>query len=127
MKTSTTIYGRIARVLSIACFLFVSMFALDAFEDGRPFLQNLADFTMHMIPSLILLAIIILSWKKELVGGILIVLIGLLTAIPIFRMNYLRTDSLAIAIQVIALINLPVVLAGSLYIISHYKKKQNTA
>ena len=125
MKSKTTIYGQIARFISLACFLFISMFSLDAFEDGRPFLENLADFAMHMIPSFVLLLIIILSWKNELVGGVLIVIIGITTAIPIFRLNYFRTDSLTVAFQVIALINLPVVIAGSLFIISHYKLKPN--
>ena len=123
MKTNTTVYGRIARFLSIACLLFISMFALDSFEEGRPFLTNLLAFGMHMIPSIILLVIIILSWKKELVGGIIIAAVGLLTAFPIFRMNYLRTDSLAVAFQVIALINLPVVITGAFFIVSHYKLK----
>jgi hypothetical protein len=64
---------KIALVLSIAFILFISLFALDVFEQERWFLA----LVMHLIPSYILIIITIVSWKKELIGGILWLVTGI--------------------------------------------------
>ena len=57
------------RVLGILVCLFLSMFALDAFEGGKTFLQGLRDFLIHLSPMLILLGVVVLSWRWEWIGG----------------------------------------------------------
>ena len=59
------------RILAILATLSISMFALDAFEPGLTLWQQLAAFFMHMIPSFVLLLILLLAWKREMLGGIL--------------------------------------------------------
>jgi hypothetical protein len=49
---------------------FLAMFALDAFGEGKPFIQALAEFAIHLVPALLLLAIVAMSWRWEWVGGI---------------------------------------------------------
>jgi hypothetical protein len=65
----------IPRVLGIGLALFLSVFALDAFGPDKTFVQSLPGFVVHLTPALIVLALVLLSWRWELVGGI--ALIGL--------------------------------------------------
>ncbi len=60
------------RVLAVLFIAFVSLFALDAFEQA----QWLMALIMHLIPSFILIAITIVAWKRELIGGLLFILVG---------------------------------------------------
>jgi CHASE2 domain-containing sensor protein len=58
------------RILGILVCLFLSLFALDAFGDGKTFVQALPDFARHVAPMLALLAVVGVSWRWEWVGGI---------------------------------------------------------
>jgi hypothetical protein len=42
--------------------IFLSLFALDAFTEGKPLLQAVSDFVIHLAPSALLLAIVAASW-----------------------------------------------------------------
>lgn len=66
------------RILSIIFIAFLSLFSLDVFDMGLGFWQTLAGLFMHNIPMLILLAVLIISWKREIVGGVVFILAGLL-------------------------------------------------
>jgi hypothetical protein len=54
------------------------MFSLDVFENGLSIGQTLIALFMHNVPALILLTVLIISWKREIVGGIVFILAGLL-------------------------------------------------
>ena len=58
------------RVLGILMAAFLGMFALDAFGEGKLLIQALADFAIHLVPAIMLLAIVATSWRWEWVGGI---------------------------------------------------------
>lgn len=53
------------RVLAILFIAFISLFALDAFDQPQWFLALI----MHLIPSFVLVAVTVITWKNELVGG----------------------------------------------------------
>jgi len=74
------------RILGILVCVFVSLFALDAF-DGKRVAQALPDFAIHVAPVLVLLAIIAVSWRHEWVGGI--VFTGLAIAYGFFARDHL--------------------------------------
>ena len=63
----------IPRILIITYILFLSLFALDT-EFGLGLL-------MHLIPSFVLLAILIFTWKKQKLAGILFIVAGIGTII----------------------------------------------
>jgi hypothetical protein len=50
--------------------LFIGMFALDAFSEGKPFVQALPDFLIHLIPAFILLALVGASFRWQWIGGV---------------------------------------------------------
>ena len=58
------------RVLGVLVCLFLSLFALDAFSGGKPFLQATPAFLVHVAPMAVLLGVVALSWRWEWVGGL---------------------------------------------------------
>jgi hypothetical protein len=50
--------------------VFIGLFALDAFSEGKPFLDALLDFLIHLIPALGLLTLVALSWRREWIGAL---------------------------------------------------------
>lgn len=69
------------RVLSIVFIIFLTLMSLDVFEEGKTIWEIIVGLFMHNIPSLILLIILIISWKYEIVGGIVFILVGLIYVI----------------------------------------------
>jgi len=54
------------RILCILAILFISLFALDSFDPELSLYKQLSGFLMHMIPSFILVALLIVAWKKRI-------------------------------------------------------------
>ncbi|MDD4290579.1 MAG: hypothetical protein PHH83_04930 [Patescibacteria group bacterium] len=65
------------RILSIVFICFLALFSLDIFERGLGFWKIVIGLFIHNIPSLILLIILIISWKREIVGGVVFILAGI--------------------------------------------------
>ena len=57
------------RILSIVLVLFLSLFALDAFDSDRPVLQRLIAFAIHLKPSLVLAITAAAAWRFPRFGG----------------------------------------------------------
>lgn len=57
------------RILLLAYAGFISLFALDAFQHGHGWLENLRDFAIHLIPVFVLLTILALAWWRAWVGA----------------------------------------------------------
>jgi hypothetical protein len=55
----------------IVFILFLTMFSLDVFEMEGTLLEKLGGFVMHSIPSLVLVAVLLVSWRNPFVGGVL--------------------------------------------------------
>ena len=66
------------RILSIIFIAFLALMSLDVFGAGAGFWETLAGFLIHNIPVFVLIAVLVISWKRELVGGIIFILAGLL-------------------------------------------------
>jgi len=68
-KTSVRMLHWLPRILGIMVILFISIFALDAFEPERTLWQQLGTLLIHLVPSFILLGILLIAWKWEFIGG----------------------------------------------------------
>jgi hypothetical protein len=124
MKKSMKLLYWSPRILAIVAILFISIFALDAFEPGRPFSEQLVAFLIHLVPSFILLAILLLAWKRELAGGILFALIGLATTPWVFMHNYRMNHSIWMSLLIILMITIPFVVVGGLFIWDHFRRRR---
>ena len=107
MKNSSKIFYWLPRIIAILGILFISMFASDAFSSEERFIVQLGDFIMHLIPSFILLIILIISWKRELLGGIIFMIIGLGMSPFVYNLNYNMNHSFWKSIGVIMMITIP--------------------
>ena len=113
------------RILSILAISFISIFALDAFQPDMTLWEQLRDFLMHLVPSFILLAILLVAWKWELIGGIIFVAIGLVLTPLIYIHNYNMNGSVWMSLGIIMLITFPFILMGVLFLLDYkINKKQ---
>lgn len=74
------------RALAIALALFLSVFALDVFEEGLSGGQILVGLFVHLIPSLAILAVLAIAWRLERTGAFLYLVLALFS-LWFFRAN----------------------------------------
>jgi hypothetical protein len=87
------------RALAIAYIAFISLFALDVFQEGRGFWEIFFRLTMHLIPIFVLIAALLLAWRWEWVGTTLYAGAGMLYVTwvlkrpisPAVRLNWILT------------------------------------
>jgi len=60
------------RALCMAYALFLAVFSLDVFSEGLGFGRTLLALAMHLIPSAIVVAILVIAWRWEWVGTVLL-------------------------------------------------------
>ncbi len=124
MKTSIKVFHWLPRIICIIAILFISMFAADAFGPEKTIWQQLGDFLMHLIPSFILIALLIVAWRWEYIGGIIFIVLALGLSPFVFMLNYSRNHSEGMSLWIILTITFPFVVVGILFIISHFMKKK---
>ena len=125
MKNSISVLHWVPRILCILAILFISMFSLDSFSPGLTIWQQLGAFFIHLIPSFILVALLIVAWKWEYIGGIIFIVIGLGFSPIIFIHNHNMNHSVWMSLGIILTITIPFVIVGVLFIVGHFKKKKN--
>ncbi len=125
MKSSLHIIHWAPRILCILAILFVSMFALDSFDPRFTLLQQLEAFAIHLIPTYILIIFLVVSWKWELIGGLMLIILALGFTPFIYIHNYQMNHSVWMSLSIILLINFPFVLTGGLFVLSDFLKKKN--
>ena len=81
----------IPRVLCIVFILFTSLFALDVFSESKGIGQIILDLLMHLIPTFVLTIVLILTWRREWIGGILFISMGFLYIINMWGQFPLAT------------------------------------
>ncbi len=96
----------IARILSILLILFFLIMSFD-----EPIFS--LGFLMHNIPTIIILILAIIAWKKEMISGIIYILLGLFT-IYFFKIREVIQGLIVTA---------PFIVIGILYLMSSSDKK----
>ncbi|MFW5985759.1 MAG: DUF7670 domain-containing protein [Halanaerobiales bacterium] len=102
------------RIISILFIIFISLFALDAFQGDASVMEKIVGFIIHLIPSFLLVVILIVSWKKYLLGGWLYIALAIVSIV--FFHTYRHVMSFLV-------ISLPLLTVGATYIWSG--KRQN--
>lgn len=97
------------RVLGILFALFISLFALDVFSEGYGFGETVIALVMHLVPTMIIVVLLIIAWKREVIGGLLFI------AIALFYILTSRGQSW--------IISGPVLLIGALFILGGFVKR----
>ncbi len=107
------------RILSIIFILFLALMSLDVFSPELSFWQTLGALFIHNIPALVLLIVLLISWKYEIVGGSTFILAGLLYIIILIRKPF-EWYMLSWSIQISGV----AFLIGILFLIGWFKKKK---
>ena len=110
------------RILSILFICFLALFSLDVFESASTPAQIVLGLVMHNLPVFALLAVLLIAWKYEIVGGIGFILAGVLY-ISVILTNVTKTGFewyyLAWAAQISGI----AFLIGILFLVGWKKKK----
>ncbi|MCX6083398.1 MAG: hypothetical protein NT102_00315, partial [Caldiserica bacterium] len=100
----------------IVFILFLTMFSLDVFEMEGTLLEQLGGFVMHSIPSLILVAVLLVTWRTPLLTGILA-----LASAAVFALHWRIRGIVALATMI-----LPLVVVGILFVAAHFASRKRT-
>jgi hypothetical protein len=111
------------RILSIMFLLFLAVFSLDIFDMNLDFWGTILGLFMHNIPVFILAAVLWISWKHEIVGGIAFILAGMLYVASILARILMNTPHQWIILSWTMIIAGPAFLIGILFIINWIRKK----
>jgi len=65
------------RILVLLFAAFLSLFALDVFDEGYGFWSTILALIMHLIPALVVLVVLAVAWRWEAVGGALLVILAI--------------------------------------------------
>jgi hypothetical protein len=108
MRTSTILEWS-PRVLLVAFALFISVFALDVFDTHLGLWRTAVALFMHLLPTLLLLLVVALAWRRSWLGGL--ACLGLAVV-------YAATTGRRFPWSVVALISGPLLLTALLYLAS---------
>ena len=107
------------RILSIIFISFLALMSLDVFSSESSFWQTIGALFMHNIPALVLLVVLLISWKYEIVGGIAFILAGLVYIVVLMR-NPFEWYMLSWAIQISGI----AFFIGIMFLINWFKKRK---
>lgn len=109
------------RILGVVFICFLTLFSLDVFGEDLNFWQSILAFFIHSIPSIILAIILIISWKREIVGGIVFTLAGIAYVImTIVNANVPWYIVISWSLTIAG----PAFLIGILFFVNWFKKKK---
>ena len=109
------------RIFSILLIVFLSLFALDVFNEGLGFWKTLLALAIHLVPSLVLIAALIVAWRWEWVGAAIYAGAGALYVVTLLPR---RLPPPPIKLQWIAIIALPAFAIAVLFLANWLKHNQ---
>lgn len=59
------------RILGLLFAIFLSLFALDVFDEGYGSWETVVALFMHLVPTFIVLIVLAIAWRWEWVGAVL--------------------------------------------------------
>jgi glucose-6-phosphate-specific signal transduction histidine kinase len=100
------------RVLCVLFATFLSLFALDVFSEVSGFWRTLGALAMHLIPTGLVLVALAVAWRREGIGGMLFIALGLL---------YVIVSRGRLHWSAYAVIGGPLILLGILFLANSYR------
>ena len=98
------------RVLGILFCLFISIFAFDVFDEGYGFWETVLALIMHLVPTALVLAALLIAWRWGIIGGAIYLGLALLYIIIMREVDWV----------VALLIPVPLALTGLLFVLDHF-------
>jgi hypothetical protein len=105
------------RALCIVYTMFLSMFAMDVFNEGGGFFNIAIALFMHLIPNFLLVALLVFSWRREWIAGSIFPVLGLLYIVWSWNKPFANAGTLA-------LIAGPLFLTGALFLVNWFGRER---
>jgi hypothetical protein len=102
------------RLLGMLVTLYIALFALDAFGPGQEPGQALVGFAIHLVPALVVAAVVALAWRWEWVGAALCFVLATVYALTLGLGHPLW----------IAAISGPLALVGALFLVNWLRRDE---
>jgi hypothetical protein len=68
----------IPRILSILYALFLSLFALDVFNEGYNIRDTIIALLIHLVPTYLVVIALFIAWQREHIGGALFIALAMI-------------------------------------------------
>lgn len=94
------------RVAAILITIFLSLFSLDVFEMQASPLELLGGFLIHNLPSLAMIVLLVLAWRRPAVGFVAFLVAGVLFAVLFVRNFYALPNLLLFVLPILAIASL---------------------
>lgn len=105
------------RALCIAFAVFISLFALDVFNEGKGLWGTVLALLMHLVPTFLIIILLLVSWRREWIAGILFLLMAVLYIVWAWHKPFAVWWSLLLMIG-------PLVLTAALFLVNwHYREQ----
>jgi len=101
------------RVLGVLVSIFLALFALDAFRPSQSVLEALPDFSIHLIPAVAVMVLVIVSWRREWIGGLAFIGLAIVYALSVGSRH----------VDWVLLISGPLLTVGALFFWSWYRRR----
>ncbi len=114
-NTAQTFLTWFPRVLAILFAGFISLFALDSLEGHHTFLQKTGHLLVHLIPTVVVLAVLGLAWHRRIIGGLVFMMLGMV--FTIYYGTWRKTE-------LFLLFSMPLFVTGVAFMFSQYSRLQ---
>jgi hypothetical protein len=108
------------RAFSMAFLVFLSLFALDVFNEHLGFWRTALALFRHLIPVFVLAAALVLAWRWEWIGAVLYAAAGLLYINRVMSIS--RPLSAAVKLNWIVTIAGPALIIAGLFLANWLKR-----
>jgi hypothetical protein len=110
------------RILAMVFVAFLSLFALDVFDEHLGVWRTMLALTIHLIPSFVLILALILAWRWEWIGAAIFGGAGLLYIVWLMSMpRHLPT---AVRLNWALCIAGPALLVAALFLVNWLKRSE---
>jgi hypothetical protein len=109
------------RALSILLIIFISLFALDVFNEHLGFWDTLRALAIHLTPSFVLAVALLAAWRWEWIGALIYAAAGVLYVMMIVPASL---PAPSIKAQRIAALALPAFVIGVLFLANWVKHSE---
>ena len=106
------------RVLALAAAVFPSLFALDVFDGQQSAGATLLALAIHLVPTLAVIAALVVAWRHEVLGGLLFIALGI---------GYVMGIDAADHLDWVAIVAGPLWLVGTLFLVAHAVGRGSTS
>jgi len=103
------------RILVVTYALFISIFAIDVFDEPGPVWQIALSLFMHLIPTFLILILLVISWRREWIGA------AIFLALPV-AYYLMMSNRPFFSLSVLLVIGGPLVLTGVLFFVNWRKR-----